>query len=153
MHPIPHAGMKTYGCGRWGPRVRCVLFPVALFLLCLIYYHSVLLSPVLTAGQHPASSFARLDSKASPIYARVHHHTPCAHCADSARIPRQVAILTPTRFAIPVDTEPTDSESAVGKLTKPIFLILSCISRSAWQSTDVRCLFIPLYLFHQSMLC
>ncbi|WP_419655904.1 uncharacterized protein Dvar_50110 [Desulfosarcina variabilis str. Montpellier] len=69
------------------------------------------------------------------------------------RIPKQVAVLLPTLFAIPADTEPTDSESAVGKLTKPIFSTLSCISRASWPSTAVRRSFIPLYLFNQSMLC
>ena len=153
MHPIRHADINAYGCGRWGPWLRCVLFPVALFLLCLILHHSVLSPPASTGGWHTPTSFARLDSTATPIYGSGNHHTPCAHCSGSMHIPKPLTVLTHTLFAMPADTETTDSESTVGKPAKPIFFMLSCIRRASWTSTAVRPSSIPLYLFHQSLLC
>ena len=153
MNSTRHAGMRTYGCGRWGPVYMYVFLPVTLYFICLVFHIWLFSTPPPKVGCDSLNSSIRFDSTVITIPGTNIHRIPCAICSGFIQMPAPGAVMALGLFSMPVDTETMDTESAVAKLAKPVFFVLSCLTRGLWHPTAARHVSTPLYLFHQSMLC
>lgn len=153
MNPTRHATLTLFGYGRWGPLLKSVLIPATLWVLFLVFHFALVSGPP-SENRCDGTTFSnRLESTVIAIPGTDTHHLRCARCCGYIRTHTPGTIAAQTLFSIPADTEPTDTETSIAKWVKPIFFVLSCISRTSRQPTAVRCVSVPLYLSHRSMLC
>ncbi len=152
VNPTRYTRMRTQGRARWGPvnAYACLSLILSLFLFVCI---SLCSAPHPKTNVSGLSLFTGVDSATLTNPNTITHHTPCTRCPRLAQIPGTTVMFARDLFAIAADTEANDFESIGLRAANPICFSPSCIAWAAWALTAARPMTVPLYLFHQSMLC
>lgn len=155
LNPNRQANTETAGAIRRAPVWTGVFFSI---LLCLYLAHLALDGlpmsiPRSADASQAQASLANFHPSHGPLQDPDTHRIPTAHFSGLTTAPASIAIIARGLFSLPVDTETTDAESAMAMLAKPSLYTPSYIDRASWRPIAARRVSIPLYLYHQSLLC
>jgi hypothetical protein len=149
MHSTRHARPQMPGGSRCAAVWFCALLTI---LLCLpsIFFPGC---PAVLDSQGQTSAVRRDSISRAMDTDEDSHRVQASLASPLATPPSRMALMVQGLFSLPADTESTDTETALSKLSHPVILASFCFTRAKWQPTTIRRVSTPIYLYHQSLLC
>ena len=146
-----HVNMTMPGACRRVPVSTHLLLTTLLYLFCLLFNPIILSILHAGEGRQPQSPPALSDPTDRNLQNT--HFIPSACLSGPATLTDSIASVVQGLFLLPADSETTDTESEMARLTNPFLLIPSFIARTSRRPVAARQLSSPLYLYYQSLLC